>query len=234
MRPVFLCCSCRSPTAPLDSPSPLFSSRGGWWHPHPLCAFSALRGGSFFACCRRGWRCDVVNASVLLLSMHDSTHRSVRACVLGGLVCRALGFLNLERLACFPDPDLTAVLITKPCHAACIFGRRRPHPPADRCARVCRMHAFSTLSYASTYPRTERTCVPPAPVSVIDRVSVLCCSFVLRCWAGRFVLCAGVPQVRRDVLMARAWREGDFATAGELCAGKSERHIVAEQLQIVR
>ncbi|CAB1109726.1 unnamed protein product [Ectocarpus sp. CCAP 1310/34] len=37
--------------------------------------------------------------------------------------------------------------------------------------------------------------------------------------------------VRRDVLMARAWREGDFATAGELCAGKSERHIVAEQLQ---
>lgn len=41
------------------------------------------------------------------------------------------------------------------------------------------------------------------------------------------------PQVRRDVLMARAWREGDFATAGELCAGKSERHIVAEQLQAV-
>ncbi|CAN0258739.1 unnamed protein product [Pylaiella littoralis] len=37
--------------------------------------------------------------------------------------------------------------------------------------------------------------------------------------------------VRRDVLMARAWREGDFARAGELCAGKSERHIVAEQLQ---
>lgn len=41
-------------------------------------------------------------------------------------------------------------------------------------------------------------------------------------------------QVRRDVLLARAWREGDFATAGELCAGKSERHIVAEQLQAVR
>lgn len=41
-------------------------------------------------------------------------------------------------------------------------------------------------------------------------------------------------QVRRDVLMARAWREGDFARAGELCAGKSERHIVAEQLQAVR
>lgn len=42
------------------------------------------------------------------------------------------------------------------------------------------------------------------------------------------------PQVRRDVLLARAWRQGDFATAGELCAGKSERHIVAEQLQVVR
>ena len=41
-------------------------------------------------------------------------------------------------------------------------------------------------------------------------------------------------QVRRDVLLARAWRAGDFARAGELCAEKSERHIVAEQLQVVR
>eukprot|EP00904_Undaria_pinnatifida_P000681 jgi/Undpi1/10613/HiC_scaffold_29.g13063.m1 len=38
--------------------------------------------------------------------------------------------------------------------------------------------------------------------------------------------------VRRDVLLARAWRAGDFARAGELCAEKSERHIVAEQLQV--
>ncbi|CAM9747337.1 unnamed protein product [Ascophyllum nodosum] len=38
--------------------------------------------------------------------------------------------------------------------------------------------------------------------------------------------------VRRDVLLARAWRAGDFAKAGELCADKSERHIVAEQLQM--
>ena len=43
-----------------------------------------------------------------------------------------------------------------------------------------------------------------------------------------------LEQVRRDVLLARAWREGDFARAGELCADKSERHIVAEQLQMVR
>lgn len=41
-------------------------------------------------------------------------------------------------------------------------------------------------------------------------------------------------QVRRDVLLARAWRTGDFKRAGELCAEKSERHIVAEQLQMVR
>ena len=48
------------------------------------------------------------------------------------------------------------------------------------------------------------------------------------------VLVYGTFQVRRDVLLARAWRAGDFAKAGELCADKSERHIVAEQLQMVR
>lgn len=121
-------------------------------------------------------------------------------------------------------PLLTAAVVvitfTRGKCAIVFLGVRR----TKICSRL--PHAFERTTYLLMYGTAVCVCV--------CSVSVIVSGALLRV---RLAVLGSLPlirQVRRDVLMARAWREGDFATAGELCAGKSERHIVAEQLQIVR